>query len=54
MNKGGFVIGSGGTVGEEVYELGKRSLVDEMMIGDFYGNEESGMKGDGLVGNELM
>ncbi|WP_145407815.1 LLM class flavin-dependent oxidoreductase [Paenibacillus xylanexedens] len=54
MNKGRFVIGSAATVAEQLYQLAKTSFVDEIMIADFYPNQESRMKGHRLLANQLI
>ncbi|MFC9711578.1 LLM class flavin-dependent oxidoreductase [Paenibacillus sp. NPDC056933] len=52
-NKDRFVIGSVGQVAEQLRQLAKASLVDEIMIADFYPNQESRKKGHELLAKEL-
>lgn len=53
INKDRFVIGSAKTVAEKLQHLAKESLVDEIMIADFYPNQESRKKGHRLLADEL-
>lgn len=52
-NKDRFVIGSVEQVAEHLWQLAKASLVDEIMIADFYPNQESRKKGHELLAKEL-
>ncbi|MGW9528542.1 LLM class flavin-dependent oxidoreductase [Paenibacillus terrae] len=52
-NKGRFVIGSVGQVAEQLNQIAKASLVDEIMIADFYPNQESRKNGHELLAKEL-
>lgn len=52
-NKDRFVIGSVGQVAEQLRQMAKASLVDEIMIADFYPNQESRKKGHKLLAKEL-
>ncbi|WP_145325412.1 LLM class flavin-dependent oxidoreductase [Paenibacillus xylanexedens] len=52
-NKDRFVIGSVGQVAEQLRQIAKASLVDEIMIADFYPNQESRKKGHKLLAKEL-
>ncbi|MGG4146263.1 LLM class flavin-dependent oxidoreductase [Paenibacillus algorifonticola] len=52
-NKERFVIGSVGQVAEQLQQMAKASLVDEIMIADFYPNQESRKKGHELLAKEL-
>ncbi|AIQ48593.1 luciferase [Paenibacillus sp. FSL R7-0273] len=53
INKGRFVIGSVESVAEELDQLAKASLVDEIIIADFYPNQESRKKGHRLLANKV-
>jgi len=48
-NKERFVIGSVEGVEEHLRQLAKASLVDEIIVADFYPNQESRMKGYTLL-----
>lgn len=52
-NKERFVIGNVGQVAEQLHQIAKASLVDEIMIADFYPNQESRKKGHELLAKEL-
>ncbi|MNN96208.1 hypothetical protein D3C81_2151530 [compost metagenome] len=52
-NKERFVIGSATEVAEQLHQLAKASLVNEIMIADFYPNQESRKKGHKLLAKEL-
>jgi luciferase family oxidoreductase group 1 len=52
-NKERFVIGSVEQVAEQLYQIAKASLANEIMIADFYPNQESRKKGHELLANEL-
>lgn len=49
MNKERFVIGSVDQVKEHLLQLAKASLVNEIIIADFYPNQESRMRGHELL-----
>lgn len=48
-----FVIGSAKQVAEQLHQLARASLVNEIMIADFYPNQESRKKGHELLAKEL-
>ncbi|MCZ8534868.1 LLM class flavin-dependent oxidoreductase [Psychrobacillus psychrodurans] len=48
-NKERFVIGSVEQVTEHLHQLAKASLVNEIIVADFYPDQESRMKGHGLL-----
>lgn len=52
-NKERFVIGSVGQVAEQLQQIAKASLVNEIMIADFYPNQVSRKKGHELLAKEL-
>ncbi|MNC24664.1 Limonene 1,2-monooxygenase [compost metagenome] len=52
-NKERFVIGSVSQVAEQLQQMAKASLVDEIIIADFYPNQESRKKGHELLAKEL-
>ncbi len=52
-NKERFVIGSAKQVAEQLHQLARASLVNEIMIADFYPNQESRKKGHELLAKEL-
>lgn len=52
-NKSRFVIGSAEKVAEKLHQLAKDSLVDEIIVADFYPDQESRKKGHRLLANEL-
>ncbi|QHW32235.1 LLM class flavin-dependent oxidoreductase [Paenibacillus rhizovicinus] len=52
-NKSRFVIGSVENVAETLHRLAKDSLVDEIIIVDFYPDQESRKKGHKLLAKEL-
>ncbi|MNY40383.1 hypothetical protein D3C86_1751230 [compost metagenome] len=52
-NKERFVIGSVEQVAEELHQMAKASLVDEIIIADFYPNQESRKKGHELLAKEI-
>ncbi|XOQ14312.1 MAG: Limonene 1,2-monooxygenase [Shouchella clausii] len=54
MNKGRFVIGDVENVAEQVNQLAKKSLVDEIIIADFYPNQASRKNGHKLLAKELF
>ncbi|PYY27901.1 LLM class flavin-dependent oxidoreductase [Paenibacillus illinoisensis] len=53
QNKDRFVIGNVGSVAEKLHQLATASLVDEIIIADFYPNQESRKKGHRLLAEEL-
>ncbi|WP_431088846.1 LLM class flavin-dependent oxidoreductase [Paenibacillus sp. 8b26] len=52
-NKERFVIGNVEQVAERLHHISKASLVNEIMIADFYPNQESRKKGHELLAGEL-
>lgn len=42
-----------GTVAEKLHQLATASLVDEIIVADFYPNQESRKKGHRLLAEEL-
>ncbi|WP_175074318.1 LLM class flavin-dependent oxidoreductase [Terribacillus sp. AE2B 122] len=52
-NKERFVIGSTEKVADKLYKTAKASLVDEIIIADFYPNQDSRLRGHGLLAKEL-
>lgn len=53
INQDRFVIGSVETVAEKLKQMAKASLVDEIMIADFYPTQESRKRGHRLLAKEL-
>jgi len=53
QNKERFVIGDVGAVSEKLHQLASASLVDEIIVVDFYPNQESRKKGHRLLANEI-
>jgi luciferase family oxidoreductase group 1 len=52
-NKERFVVGSAKQVAEQLHQIATASLVNEIMIADFYPNQESRKKGHELLAKEL-
>ncbi|WP_339314803.1 LLM class flavin-dependent oxidoreductase [Paenibacillus sp. FSL R10-2734] len=52
-NKERFVIGSVSQVAEHLHQMARASLVDEIIIADFYPNQESRKKGHELLAKEI-
>ena len=53
-NKKRFIIGSIKTVAQKLRELAKETLVDEIMIVDFYGEQEGRLKAYNLLAEEFL
>ncbi|GAF64705.1 hypothetical protein BTS2_1601 [Bacillus sp. TS-2] len=52
-NKARFVIGSAETVAEKLDQMAKASMVDEIIIADFYPDQESRKKGHQLLAKQF-
>ena len=53
-NKQRFIIGSIKTVAQKLRDLAKETLVDEIMIVDFYGEQEGRLKAYNLLAEEFL
>lgn len=53
-NKQRFIIGSIQTVAQKLRKLAKEALVDEIMIVDFYGEQEGRLKAYNLLAEEFL
>lgn len=53
-NKQRFIIGSIKTVAQKLRDLAKEALVDEIMIVDFYGEQEGRLKAYDLLAKEFL
>ena len=52
-NKARFVIGSPETVAEKLHQMAKASMIDEIIIADFYPNQESRKNGHKLLAKQF-